>query len=282
MTPRIVLDTNIHVAAMVYEKSNAEARRAARVALDVAGDDFQPVLTRETYRELGQIVLRKRYDDKIPRSARRTYLRDHRNEADYIRLAERSDLPACDDPKDIPFLAAAAQRDAKYLVTLDYKHLGSLGRVNNTLILDPAQFLLLEGHGEKLGLKDEKPRVVVTDHKPLLVRGHVGNTVFLTPAQAELLPKGKFEVEEPALLPMYNPANGALKNGGPEGWLMVTDNPDLSDARLFGKVTFLDSARYSQLKSLLTLERASDAPRAKEPVLVTHRVHKFTAGVRRP
>lgn len=275
MTPRIVLDTNIHIAAMVYEDSHVDARVAARAAIKVATTDFQPVMTRETHRELTRIMMRSWYDEKVSRRLRREYVDAQRDQSDYIRLAPNADLPACKDKDDMPFLAAAAQRGAKYLVTLDHKHLGSLGRVNNTLIVSPTQFLLLEGKGAEIGLEDQA-RIVATDYKPLLVRGHIGSTVFVSSSQAELLKDRDVEFLSP--VPVYNPKNNALKRGEPQGFIAVTENPDLQALKVFKDMTVLDPVQYVQMKKLLVLGASSDAPRSPNAPLTTRDVQKFTAG----
>jgi len=112
MKPRIVLDTNVVLSALVFEKGSLSwIRRAWTV-------DFIPLACRETIAELVRALSYPKFN--LSPGDREELLGDY---LPYVRilesLTEREDLPSCSDSADQVFLELASAGKAAFLVTGD-------------------------------------------------------------------------------------------------------------------------------------------------------------------
>jgi uncharacterized protein len=110
--PRVVIDTNIIVSALIF------GGRVARVRLAWQDNLFVPLVSKMTMTELLRVLAYPKF---------RLSLVEHEDLlADYILFCETifvpdvvPNVPKCRDPFDVPFLMLAIASRADYLVTGD-------------------------------------------------------------------------------------------------------------------------------------------------------------------
>jgi putative PIN family toxin of toxin-antitoxin system len=130
----IILDTNIHFSAFVFD-------REVLKLVDYCYQNCVVYLSDEGLQELKQ----KFFGEKIKRCAKnyqvdvaREYVTKIEQETRIVSVSQTSNL--CRDPKDNMFLDLASAIQADYLITGD-KDLLALENFENTQILKPSEFL---------------------------------------------------------------------------------------------------------------------------------------------
>ena len=111
--PRVVLDTNVVLSALIFTQGRLAAVRLAWQAGRCA-----PLLSRMTTEELLRALAYPKF--KLGAEERRELLADYLPYCTTVRLpARRPKLPVCRDPFDMAFLELALAGRADYLVTGD-------------------------------------------------------------------------------------------------------------------------------------------------------------------
>lgn len=111
--PRVVLDTNVVLSALVFTQGRLAAVRLAWQAGHCA-----PLLSRTTAEELLRALAYPKF--KLGAEEQRELLADYLPYCTTVRLpARRAKLPACRDPSGVAFLELALAGRANYLVTGD-------------------------------------------------------------------------------------------------------------------------------------------------------------------
>lgn len=140
--PTVVIDTSVLVVAAIAKHENYSSEllelifqeRLESVAIPEIIQEAKNVLARPKFEKIINInfsqELLKKYEQKV----RLTKL-----EKQFFDQAKS----VCPDPKDVMFLALAAQVQADYLASLDTKHLLSLEKWQSALILKPENILNL-------------------------------------------------------------------------------------------------------------------------------------------
>lgn len=116
--PRVVLDTNIVVSALVFAHGRLSALRAAWQQRR-----FHPLASRATIAELMRVLTYPKF--KLSAQDRQELLADYLPYCSVVDMPARGPLvPACRDAFDVPFLQLAVAGKAAYLVTGDGELLG--------------------------------------------------------------------------------------------------------------------------------------------------------------
>lgn len=111
--PRVVLDTNVVLSALVFARGPIAIFRS----LWQSGA-FVPLASRSTVEELIRVLAYPKF--KLDESARRELLSDYLPWTETVSVPEPPPpVPACRDPFDRPFLELAVAGKAQYLVTGD-------------------------------------------------------------------------------------------------------------------------------------------------------------------
>ena len=111
--PRVVLDTNVVLSALLFAQGRLAPLREAwqRAA-------FQPLVSSSTAAELMRALTYPKF--KLSRDEQQELLADYLPYCTTVRVpAELPETPACRDPADTPFLQLALAGEADYLVTGD-------------------------------------------------------------------------------------------------------------------------------------------------------------------
>ena len=134
--PRVVLDTNVVLSALVF----AQGRLAS---LRHAWQDGRcvPLVSRITTEELMRVLAYPKF--RLAAAEQQEFLADYLPYCTAVRVPAKSPrMPMCSDSFDVPFLALAAAGNADYLVTGD-PDLLSLAREMTCPIVTPDAFLAL-------------------------------------------------------------------------------------------------------------------------------------------
>lgn len=132
--PRVVLDTNVALSALLFAHGRLAAlRRAWQQAR------CRPLASAATATELLRALAYPKF--KLSRDEQQRLLADYLPYCTTVRMPARSPkVPECRDPLDRPFLELAVVGRAKYLVTGD-KDLLSLAGTFACPIVTPGDFL---------------------------------------------------------------------------------------------------------------------------------------------
>lgn len=131
--PRVVLDTNTVVSALVFSSGRLAWLRAAWQA-----GDIKPLVSRETVTELLRVLAYPKF--ALTEAERDDLLADYLPYAGTVVVpAAGVNVPACRDPLDRPFLVLAKIAKAQALVTGD-KDLLTLAARLGFPILTPEAF----------------------------------------------------------------------------------------------------------------------------------------------
>ncbi|HSM81192.1 MAG TPA: putative toxin-antitoxin system toxin component, PIN family [Nodosilinea sp.] len=136
LNPKVVLDTNVLVSALVFS-------RGAMTTLREAWQDqhFTPLVSRTTATELIRVLAYPKF--KLTRIEQDDLLADYLPYCEVVpMLPELPAVPDCRDPLDVPFLQLALAGRADYLVTGD-RDLLSLKTVFTIPIVNAEQFLAI-------------------------------------------------------------------------------------------------------------------------------------------
>jgi putative PIN family toxin of toxin-antitoxin system len=132
--PRVVLDTNCYVSALVY------SGRLTRLRTAWEGGVFVPLMCRETIVEFVDILSRSKFELE----------REHVNEllSNLLYFAEMfvlsdplAPVEGLRDPKGIAFVNLAREAKADYLVSGDKDLLDLKGTLPGVTIVPPGEFL---------------------------------------------------------------------------------------------------------------------------------------------
>lgn len=132
--PRVVLDTNVVLSALVFGKGvTAQLRSAWQTGRCL------PLASTASVQELVRVLAYPKF--KLDVQAQQELLADYLPHAETIRIpAPPPAVPDCRDPFDVPFLHLAAAGKAAALVTGDADLL-RLARVGRCPIMTPDAFL---------------------------------------------------------------------------------------------------------------------------------------------
>lgn len=132
--PRVVLDTNVALSALVFAQGRLGALRTAWQHARC-----RPLLSQATAAELMRALAYPKF--KLSADEQRELLADYLPYCTTVRMPARPPrTPPCRDPFDLPFLQLALTGKADYLVTGD-RDLLSLAREFSCTIISADQFL---------------------------------------------------------------------------------------------------------------------------------------------
>jgi putative PIN family toxin of toxin-antitoxin system len=132
--PRVVIDTNLVLSALVFAQGRLTPLRQAWQAHRI-----QPLVSRVTAAELIRVLAYPKF--RLAPEERRELLADYLPYCKTVRIPEPPPkTPACRDPFDVPFLQLALAGKARALVTGD-RDLLSLARGFACPILSADRFI---------------------------------------------------------------------------------------------------------------------------------------------
>lgn len=110
--PRVVVDTNLVLSALVFGGS------AGKLRLAWQDDRFMPLASKATVTELIRVLAYPKF--KLTKSEQEDLLADYLPFCETVLMPESlPTIPDCRDPFDAPFLLLALVSEADYLVTGD-------------------------------------------------------------------------------------------------------------------------------------------------------------------
>jgi putative PIN family toxin of toxin-antitoxin system len=131
---RVVLDTNVVLSALVFNKGVTAQLRVAWQR-----GDYLPLVITETVQELMRVLAYPKF--RLDRLSQQELLSDYLPYTQVVRIPEVPPVvPACRDPDDLPFLMLAAAAKADTLVTGDTDLQMVAGKVGYA-IMAPDAFL---------------------------------------------------------------------------------------------------------------------------------------------
>jgi uncharacterized protein len=126
--PRVVIDTNLVLSALVFAQGRLAPLRHAW-----QGKHCQPLASSATATELIRVLAYPKF--KLTAAEQQELLADYLPYCTTVRMpAKTPKTPACRDPFDLPFLQLAATGKAAYLVTGDRDLLSLAGRFDCPII----------------------------------------------------------------------------------------------------------------------------------------------------
>jgi putative PIN family toxin of toxin-antitoxin system len=132
--PRVVLDTNVVLSALVFGKGITARLRAAW-----QGGHCLPLVSTATAQELVRVLAYPKF--RLDAQEQQELLADYLPYAEAVRIPQPPPaVPICRDPFDLPLLYLAAAGRADALVTGDADLL-TLTRVGRCSIMTPEAFL---------------------------------------------------------------------------------------------------------------------------------------------
>lgn len=132
--PRVVLDTNVVLSALLFGQGRLAPLRAAW-----RGATFHPLVSRPTIEELMRALTYPKF--KLTPEDQRELVADYLPFCTTVRMPVRPpSTPTCRDPFDAAFLQLAIAGKSDYLVTGDKDLLGLSGRIRCPIIA-PEAFL---------------------------------------------------------------------------------------------------------------------------------------------
>lgn len=134
--PRVVLDTNVVLSALVFAGG-----ASSRLRLAWQSGDYLPLVSAATVQELIRVLAYPRF--RLSADQQHELLADYLPYAASVRILQSHSLrgiPACRDPFDMPFLQLAVAGKATMLVSGD-KDLLVLADQVGFAIITPAAFL---------------------------------------------------------------------------------------------------------------------------------------------
>ena len=134
MPPRIILDTNILISALMYPAS------VSRRAVVAAFRDFQPIVSAQTWAELEGVSGRKKFARYFSESDRLEFLGYLAQSVLFLPATE--DVRDCADAKDNKFLSLAVSQDCRVIVSGDLD-LRRMHPFRNVAIVSAGEFLAL-------------------------------------------------------------------------------------------------------------------------------------------
>jgi uncharacterized protein len=129
---RVVLNTNIIISASLSKGSTPDK------ALAYAIDNTVLLISEESYAELEEKLLNKKFDKYVTIESRKTFLKALHAICEIVLIEKR--IVACRDSKDDKFLELAVNGYADFIITGD-KDLLVLHPFESIAILSPSDFL---------------------------------------------------------------------------------------------------------------------------------------------
>jgi putative PIN family toxin of toxin-antitoxin system len=140
--PRVVLDTNVVLSALVFGKGPTAQLRAAWQR-----GDFLPLLSTATAQELVRVLAYPKF--RLDAQSEQELLADYLPHALVVQVPEPPPaVPACRDPFDLPFLQLAVVGKADVLVTGDADLLMLAGKLRFRVMPTEAFLKTLQAAGE--------------------------------------------------------------------------------------------------------------------------------------
>lgn len=130
--PRVVLDTNVLLSALLFHAGSLSWLRQAWQA-----EHIRPLASRDTTAELIRVLAYPEF--RLSAEDRESLLGDYLPWCGAVTVPKRIKVPACRDPFDRPFLELVLAAKAGALLTGD-KDLLALARTFAVPILTPAAF----------------------------------------------------------------------------------------------------------------------------------------------
>jgi len=126
--PRVVLDTNTVLSALVFPHG-----RLARLRVAWQHSSCKPLVSKATVAELLRVLTYPKF--KLTAEQQRELLGDYLPYATVVRVpAKVPGTPACRDPFDVPFLQLALAGKADFLVTGDRDLLALTGQFPRKIV----------------------------------------------------------------------------------------------------------------------------------------------------
>ena len=140
--PRVVLDTNLVLSALVFAGGRlAELRRGWQQGV------FTPLVSHDTAAELVRVLGYPKF--RLTSAEQEVLLADYLPYVDTVKIpVSMPRVPACRDPFDVPFLVLAVAGKADYLVTGDQDLLALDGRMPCPVVTAEVFFRSLTPAGE--------------------------------------------------------------------------------------------------------------------------------------
>ena len=111
-SPRVVIDTNIIVSALIF------GGKVSRLRLAWQDDLFIPLVSKATTTELIRVLAYPKF--KLTPTEQEDLISDYILFCEAVTMPDRLPvIPECRDPFDVPFLLLAVVSEADYLVTGD-------------------------------------------------------------------------------------------------------------------------------------------------------------------
>ena len=109
-SPRVVIDTNIIVSALIF------GGKVSRLRLAWQDDLFIPLVSKATTTELIRVLAYPKF--KLTPTEQEDLISDYILFCEAVAMPDRLPvIPECRDPFDVPFLLLAVVSEADYLVT---------------------------------------------------------------------------------------------------------------------------------------------------------------------
>lgn len=132
--PRVVIDTNVVLSALVFGRGTT-----ARVRTAWQGGLCLPLVSTDTAQELVRVLAYPKF--RLDAQEQQELLADYLPYAEVVRISEPPPtVPVCRDPSDMPFLHLAAVGRADALVTGDADLL-TVAHVGRCPVMTPDAFL---------------------------------------------------------------------------------------------------------------------------------------------
>lgn len=136
--PRVVLDTNVVLSALVFAKGRSAALRNAWQS-----DRCRGLVSRATVDELVRVLAYPKFG--LTADERHELLADYLPYCTIVRMPPTPPAtPACRDPFDLAFLQLAVAGKAEYLVTGDRDLLALAGRISCSIVTVEQWLRMLE------------------------------------------------------------------------------------------------------------------------------------------
>lgn len=140
--PRVVLDTNLVLSALVFSGGRVvQLRRAWQTGA------FTPLVSRDTAAELVRVLAYPKF--RLTVENQQVLLADYLPYCATVKIpARKPRIPACRDPFDIPFLLLAIAGKAEALVTGDQDLLSLAGQLPCPIVTAEAFLQTLPSPGK--------------------------------------------------------------------------------------------------------------------------------------
>lgn len=127
-TPRVVIDTNLVLSALVFASG-----RLAHLRTAWQGGQIQPLVSSTTAAELVRVLAYPKF--RLSAADQEELLADYLPHCETVRIRQAPlAMPACRDPFDLPFLQLAIVARADALITGDQDLLSLSGQIDRPIV----------------------------------------------------------------------------------------------------------------------------------------------------